>query len=53
MTTLLRRYFSESDLSVILRKESHDFDPKFKYVVNRLSKAKHKVNKEEGEPSSQ
>ena len=38
-----KRYFSESDLSVILRKESNDFDPKFKYVVNRLSK----VNKEE------
>ena len=36
-------YFSESDLSVILRKESNDFHPKFKYVVNRLSK----VNKEE------
>ena len=33
----------------ILRKESHDFDPKFKYVVNRLSKAKYKVNKEEAE----
>ena len=30
---------------MILRKESHDFDPKFKYVVNRLSK----VNKEEAE----
>ena len=39
------RYFSESDLSVILRKESNGFDPKFKYVVNRLSK----VNKEEAE----
>ena len=25
-----KRYFSESDLSVILRKESNDFDPKFK-----------------------
>ena len=40
-----KRYFSESNLSVILRKESNDFDPKFKYVVNRLSK----VNKEEAE----
>ena len=40
-----KRYFSESDLSVILRKESNDFDPKFKYVVKRLSK----VNKEETE----
>ena len=40
-----KRYFSESDLSVILRKELDDFDPKFKYVVNRLSK----VNKEEAE----
>ena len=30
---------------MILRKESNDFDPKFKYVVNRLSK----VNKEEAE----
>ena len=39
------RHFSESELSVILRKELHDFDPKFKYVVNRLSK----VNKEEAE----
>ena len=40
-----KRYFSESDLSVILRKESNDFDPKFKYVVNRLGK----VNNEEAE----
>ena len=40
-----KRYFSESDLSVILRKESTDFNPKFKYVVNILSK----VNKEEAE----
>ena len=40
-----KRYFSESDLSVILRKESNEFDPKFKYVVNRLSK----VNNEEAE----
>ena len=40
-----KRYFSESDLSMILRKESNDFDPKFKYVVKRLSK----VNKEEAE----
>ena len=39
------RYFSESELSVILRNESNDFDPKFKYVVNRLIK----VNKEEAE----
>ena len=30
---------------MILRKESNDFDPKFKYVVNRLIK----VNKEEAE----
>ena len=40
-----KKYFSESYLSVILRKELNDFDPKFKYVVNRLSK----VNKEEAE----
>ena len=39
------RYFSESNLSVILRNESNDFDPKFEYVVNSLSK----VNKEEAE----
>ena len=39
------RYFSESNLSVILRKESNDFDPKLKHVVNRLSK----VSKEEAE----
>ena len=40
-----KKYFSESYLSVILRKELNDFDPKFKYAVNRLSK----VNKEEAE----
>ena len=40
-----RRYFSESELSVILRNKSNDFDLKFKYVVNRLIK----VNKEEAE----
>ena len=28
------RYFSESNSYMILRKESNDFDPKFKYVVN-------------------
>ena len=39
------RYFSDRDLSVILRKELNDFDPKFKYVVNRLSK----INKEEAQ----
>ena len=39
------RYFSESNLSVILRKESNDFDQKLKHVVNRLSK----VSKEEAE----
>ena len=27
-------YFSESNSYVILRKESNDFDPKFKYIVN-------------------
>ena len=42
MTTLLRRDFFRKR-SMILRKELNDFDPKFKYVVNRLSK----VNKEE------
>ena len=40
-----KKYFPESYLSVILRKELNDFDPKFKYAVNRLSK----VNKEEAE----
>ena len=40
-----KRYFSESDLSVILSKESNYFYPKFKYAVNRLSK----INKEEAE----
>ena len=44
MTTLLRRDFFRKR-SMILRKELNDFDPKFKYVVNRLSK----VNKEEAE----
>ena len=33
-----KRYFAENDLSVILSKESNYFYPKFKYVVNRLSK---------------
>ena len=39
------RHFSDRDLSVILRKELNDFDPKFKYVVNRLIK----INKEEAQ----
>ena len=40
---IVTRYFLESALYVILRKEPNDFDPKYKYVVNRLSK----VNKKE------
>ena len=32
--TIETRYFSESNSYVILRKESNDFDPKFKYIVN-------------------